>query len=52
MDTSNVDSVFISGKALRRNGELLHVNWDAVKKSVTDSPEYVVRKSGFKLPAI
>jgi 5-methylthioadenosine/S-adenosylhomocysteine deaminase len=52
MDTSNVDSVFIAGKAMKRNGELLYVDWNAVKKMVTESRDYVVKKSGFKLPQI
>lgn len=52
MDTSNIDSVFVAGKAMKRNGELLHVDWNAVKKAVTDSREYVLKKSGFKLPPI
>lgn len=52
MDTSNVDSVFVAGKAMKRNGQLLHVDWNAVKKAVTDSRSYVLKKSGFKLPRI
>ena len=52
MDTSNVDSVFVAGKAMKRNGELLHVNWAAVKKAVAESHDYVIRKSGFRLPQI
>jgi len=52
MDTSNIDSVFIAGRAMKRNGELLHVDWNAVKRAVTDSREYVLKKSGFKLPQI
>ena len=52
MDTSNVDSVFVAGKAMKRNGELLHVDWNAVKKAVTESRDYVMKKSGFKLPPI
>jgi cytosine/adenosine deaminase-related metal-dependent hydrolase len=52
MDTSNVDSVFVAGKTMKRNGQLLHVDWNAVKKAVTDSHEYVLKKSGFKLPQI
>lgn len=52
MDTSNVDSVFVAGKAMKRNGELLHVDWNAVKKTVTESRNYVLKKSGFKLPPI
>jgi cytosine/adenosine deaminase-related metal-dependent hydrolase/ribose/xylose/arabinose/galactoside ABC-type transport system permease subunit len=52
MDTSNVDTVFVAGKALKHNGELLHVDWDAVKKAVIDSREHVIKKSGFRLPPI
>ena len=52
MDTSNVDSVFIAGRAMKRNGKLLHVDWNAVKKAVTESRSYVLKKSGFKLPQI
>jgi 5-methylthioadenosine/S-adenosylhomocysteine deaminase len=52
MDTSNVDSVFVAGKAMKRNGELLHVDWNAVKKVVTESRDHVMKKSGFKLPPI
>jgi cytosine/adenosine deaminase-related metal-dependent hydrolase/ribose/xylose/arabinose/galactoside ABC-type transport system permease subunit len=52
MDTSNVDSVFVAGRAMKRNGQLLHVDWNAVKNAVTDSREYVLKKSGFKLPQI
>ena len=52
MDTSNVDSVFVAGKAMKRDGELLHVDWNAVKKAVTESRSYVIKKSGFQLPQI
>jgi cytosine/adenosine deaminase-related metal-dependent hydrolase len=52
MDTSNVDSVFVAGKALKRNGKLLNVDLNSVQKMVTESRDYVVSKSGFKLPQI
>jgi 5-methylthioadenosine/S-adenosylhomocysteine deaminase len=52
MDTSNVDSVFIAGRAMKRDGELLHVDWEAVKRMALESRDYVVSKSGFKLPRI
>ena len=52
MDTSNVDSVFVAGKALKRNGELLGVDLDRVRKMAYDSRDYVVKESGFKLPEI
>jgi 5-methylthioadenosine/S-adenosylhomocysteine deaminase len=50
MDTSNIDSVFVAGKALKRNGELLGVDIDHVRKMAYESRDYVVSKSGFKLP--
>jgi cytosine/adenosine deaminase-related metal-dependent hydrolase/ribose/xylose/arabinose/galactoside ABC-type transport system permease subunit len=52
MDTSNVDSVFIAGRAMKRGGKLLHVDWPAVRRMVSESRDYVVSKSGFKLPTI
>ena len=52
MDTSNVDSVFVAGKALKRNGKLLGVDLDRVRKMAYESRDYVVSKSGFKLPEI
>ena len=48
MDTSNVDSVFVAGKPMKRNGKLLHVDWNAMKTAVNESRDYVVKKSGFK----
>ncbi len=52
MDTSNVDTVFVAGKALKRNGQLLDVDLDKLRKLVHDSRDYVVKKSRFKLPSI
>jgi cytosine/adenosine deaminase-related metal-dependent hydrolase len=52
MDTSNVDSVFIGGKPMKRNGKLLNLDMNRVSKLVTDSRDYVVSTSGFKLPTI
>jgi cytosine/adenosine deaminase-related metal-dependent hydrolase/ribose/xylose/arabinose/galactoside ABC-type transport system permease subunit len=52
MDTSNVDSVFVAGKPMKRNGKLLHVDWDAMKKAVNESRDYVIKKSGFKFQRI
>jgi hypothetical protein len=31
---------------------LLHVDWNAVKRAVKESRDYVMRKSGFRLPPI
>jgi cytosine/adenosine deaminase-related metal-dependent hydrolase len=52
MDTSNVDSVFVAGKALKRNGKLLCDDLKRIDKLVYESRDYVVRTSGFKLPKI
>jgi cytosine/adenosine deaminase-related metal-dependent hydrolase len=50
MDTSNVDTVFVAGKALKRGGELVGVDLNNVRKMAYESRDYVVSKSGFKLP--
>ncbi len=52
MDTSNVDSVWVAGKALKRNGQLLGVDLNRIRKMAYESRDYVVNKSGFKLPTI
>ena len=52
MDSSNVDSVFIAGKARKRHGQLLNVDLSRVRKLAYESRDYVVAKAGFKLPAI
>lgn len=52
MDTSNVDSVFVAGKALKRNGKLLNVDLDNLRRMAYESRDYVITKSGFKLPEI
>jgi 5-methylthioadenosine/S-adenosylhomocysteine deaminase len=52
MDTSNVDTVLVAGRVLKRGGKLLHVDWDAVKRMVYESRDHVVAKSGFRVPKI
>jgi cytosine/adenosine deaminase-related metal-dependent hydrolase/ribose/xylose/arabinose/galactoside ABC-type transport system permease subunit len=52
MDTGNVDTVLIAGRAMKRHGELLHVDWPAVKAMAGEARDHVVAKSGFKLPSI
>jgi len=52
MDTSNVDTVLIGGRVMKRHGQLLHVDWPAVRRAVLESRDYVVEKSGFKLPKV
>jgi cytosine/adenosine deaminase-related metal-dependent hydrolase len=52
MDTSNVDSVFVAGKALKRDGKLLNVDLNRLMQQAYESRDYVIAQSGFKLPAI
>jgi cytosine/adenosine deaminase-related metal-dependent hydrolase len=52
MDTGNVDTVLIAGRVMKRSGKLLHVDWAAVKRMALASRDYVIEKSGFKLPRI
>ena len=52
MDTSNVDSVFVAGKALKRDGKLLGVDMQRIRQMAYASRDYVVGASGFKLPQI
>ena len=52
MDTSNVDTVLIAGRVMKRSGKLLHVDWDAVRSRALESRDYVIAKSGFKPPKI
>ena len=52
MDSSNVDSVFIAGKARKRRGQLLDVDLPRVQRLAYESRDYVVAKAGFKMPEI
>ncbi len=52
MDTSNVDTVLVAGRVMKRDGRLLHVDWNAVRRLAAESRDHVVAKSGFRLPKI
>ena len=52
MDTGNVDTVLIAGRVMKQGGQLLHVDWPAVRSRATESRDFVIAKSGFKLPKI
>lgn len=52
MDTSNVDTVFVAGKALKRDGQLVDVDLNRIKNLVYASRDYVVKESEFTLPSI
>ena len=52
MDSSNVDSVFIAGKAKKRRGQLVDVDMARVRRLTYESRDYVVSKAGFTMPTI
>jgi cytosine/adenosine deaminase-related metal-dependent hydrolase len=52
MDTGNVDTVLIAGRVMKRHGELLHVDWPAVRRTAAESRDHVLARSGFKVPSI
>lgn len=39
---SNVDTVFVAGKLVKRNGKLLHVNLDDIRSKAMESKEYLL----------
>jgi len=47
MDTSNVDSVFIAGKAVKRRGKLVGVDLNKVRRQAISSRDYLVSKLGW-----
>ena len=46
MDTSNVDTVLIRGKIMKRHGQLVDVDLDRIRKRVTASRDYIVARAG------
>jgi cytosine/adenosine deaminase-related metal-dependent hydrolase len=49
MDTSNVDSVFVAGKALKRDGELVGVDVARVSALAYSARDHVARTAGLEL---
>ena len=47
MDTSNVDSVFIAGKARKRGGRLVDVDLARIRRLAEESRDYVVSRAGW-----
>jgi cytosine/adenosine deaminase-related metal-dependent hydrolase len=45
-NTSNVDSVFVAGKAVKRNGKLIGVDLDNVRKLTIESRDYIFSQYG------
>jgi 5-methylthioadenosine/S-adenosylhomocysteine deaminase len=48
MDTSNVDTVFIAGKAVKQGGRLLGVDLDRIRRDAEQSRDFIVGKAGWK----
>jgi 5-methylthioadenosine/S-adenosylhomocysteine deaminase len=46
MDSSNVDSVFIAGKAVKRNGHLVGVNVNRVLRQAQNAHDAVLQRAG------
>jgi cytosine/adenosine deaminase-related metal-dependent hydrolase len=44
MDSSNVDSVFIAGRAVKRNGQLLGVNLEKLERQVERARDELVNR--------
>jgi len=47
MDTSNVDTVIIGGKIVKRQGRLVGVDLDRIRRQVQQSRDYLVAKAGW-----
>jgi cytosine/adenosine deaminase-related metal-dependent hydrolase len=47
MDTSNVDTVFIAGKMVKQNGQLVGVDLARINRMARDSRDYVLSKTGW-----
>jgi 5-methylthioadenosine/S-adenosylhomocysteine deaminase len=48
MDTSNVDTVFIAGKLMKRGGSLVGVDLAKIRRTVEASREAVLARAGYK----
>ena len=47
MDASNVDTVLIGGKAVKREGKLVGVDMERIRRQVHQSRDYLVEKAGW-----
>jgi cytosine/adenosine deaminase-related metal-dependent hydrolase len=43
-DTSNVDSVFVAGRAVKRSGELVNVDVDDVLRKLDESRNHILSR--------
>jgi 5-methylthioadenosine/S-adenosylhomocysteine deaminase len=47
MDTSNVDTVFITGKMVKQNGQLVGVDMARITRLARESRDYILSKTGW-----
>jgi hypothetical protein len=47
MDTSNVDTVFVAGRAVKRAGKLVDVDLASVRRQAAASRDYLVGRLGW-----
>jgi len=47
MDTSNVDTVLIGGRIMKRQGKLVGVDLARIQRDVTQARDYLVSKLGW-----
>lgn len=47
MDTSNVDTVFVAGRMLKRNGRLLGVDWNRITRDAVRSRDWLLAQQGW-----
>ncbi len=52
MDTSNVDSVFIAGKARKLAGQLVDVDLQRIARMAEQSRDYIVARVGLAADAV
>ena len=45
-DTSNVDSVFVAGRAVKRNGQLVDANLDQIFQKLDESRNHILGQGG------
>ena len=52
MHTGNVDTVMVAGRVLKRDGKLLDIDWSAMRRAAAEARDFVIARSGFRLPRI
>lgn len=47
MDTANVDTVFIGGRMMKRNGQLVGIDWKRITREAEKSRDWLVAQQGW-----